>query len=201
MLEIHKLPGMQHEQNSTHPASLSCCNAGKHTAFCFCKVCKNFDHESSLLIALISAFISFRLLVNMVFRDSGRSLSACCLPDCPWRSFSSFSFALCVSGCLFPVFLFQTEIPFPLLLAKGGINSTYMPNTSSAHFNTTTKHFCSRTCHDFPLPLPLPTPTPVPVLVLLSLLGFTAPTPLFSSLRSAFSSAFVLSSALTSRKW
>jgi hypothetical protein len=118
MLEIHKLPGMQHEQNSTHPASLSCCNAGKHTAFCFCKVCKNFDHESSLLIALISAFISFRLLVNKVFRDSGRSSSACCLPDCPWRSFSSFSLALCVSGCLLPVFLFQTEIPFPLLLAK-----------------------------------------------------------------------------------
>src|SRR5271170_7503651 len=92
---------------------------GSTLPFCFCKVCKNFDHESSLLIALISAFISFRLLVNMVFRDSGRSLSACCLPDCPWRSFSSFSFALCVSGCLFPVFLFQTEIPFLFYLQKG----------------------------------------------------------------------------------
>ena len=174
---------------------------GSTLPFCFCKVCKNFDHESSLLIALISAFISFRLLVNMVFRDSGRSLSACCLPDCPWRSFSSFSFALCVSGCLLPVFLFQTEIPFPLLLAKRTSIALICQIPPSSHFNTTTKHFCSRTCHDFPLPLPLPTPTPVPALVLLSLLGFTAPMPLFSSLRSAFSSAFVLSSALTSRKW
>jgi hypothetical protein len=58
MSEIHKLPGMQHEQNSTIQ-----------------------HHYRAVNVALISAFISFRLLVNMVFRDSGRSLSACCLPD------------------------------------------------------------------------------------------------------------------------
>src|SRR2546421_5670604 len=118
MLEIHELPGMQHEQNSTIQHHDRAVNAGKHTTFCFCKVCQNFDHEPHFLIAVISAFISFPLLVNMVLRDNGRSLSACCLPNCPWRWFSSFSFILCVSGCLLPAFLFRTEVPFPLLLAK-----------------------------------------------------------------------------------
>jgi hypothetical protein len=163
---------------------------------------QEFDHELSLLIALTSASISFRL-VNVVFRDSGR---ACLLAvfHIVHDNRSLASLPLSAASVCFLAIPFRTEIPSsPFYLRKKTSIAVLCPIPTNSQFQHHKQALRAKACHDFPLPLPLPRPAPtsVPILVLLSLLGFTAPMLLFSSRRSDFSSAFALSSALTSMKW